>query len=172
MDDFYKFDDGIVILGDFPSDNVVELIHMFCPTKGVQLVIIDPDYESMPDLVGNDIDCCSFICRSMKICETICCNGSAAYLFGKVGLIKYRTFYRTLIKLEYCTSWRLANKIIWRKRRCEGGDNNYSECYEEIGYFVLGDDLGEESVNPKLFKQPFLDKPKSRFGKKSKDARV
>ena len=172
VDDFCKFDDGAVILGEFPNVGVVELIHMLCPTKGIQLVIIDPDYENLLKINENDIDICSFVCRSMKVCESVCSKGSAAYIIGKVGSPGCRPFYRILIKLEQCTDWRLLNKIVWRKRRCEGGIDNYSECYDEIGYFVLGDGLGNELIQPKLFNSPFLDKPRSRFGKKSKNQKL
>ena len=159
-------------MGEFPNSDVVELIHMFCPTKGIQLVIIDPEYDDIIKFDGNDVDICSFVCRIMKVCESICSNGSAAYIFGKIGFPGCRPFYRILIKLEQCTDWKLLNKIIWRKRRCEGNVNNYAECYEELGYFVLSDGLGNEISQPKLFISPFLDKPRSRFGRKSKNQKL
>ncbi len=157
-----QFDDGYVIWGDFPSDDIIRLLRQV----DIQLVIVDPDYDKLTD-EQNDIESCTHMCRCMKALEGVCNNGSSAYIFGDIGCCSYRPFYRLIIKLEHCTNWRMINKIIWKKRIPKIELLTYDECYEEIAVFVLGDDITGKELKPNKFNTQYLDKQKIRLGKRN-----
>jgi DNA modification methylase len=157
-----QFDDGYVIWGDFPSDDIIRLLtHV-----NTQLVIIDPDYEKLTQ-DNNDMEACTFMCKCMKLLEGVCNNGSSAYIFGDMGDCNCRPFYRLIIKLESCTNWRMINKVIWKKRIPKVKQLTYDVCYEEIAIFVLGDDVTGKLLEPKIFNTQYLDKQKIRLGKRN-----
>lgn len=153
-----SFEDGIVICGSFPEQDVLSKINQYINGNKLSLVIADPPYGNIVsndwDQVGDDDKkFASWMINWTKCLEDICAPNSALYVWGGVGKPSFRPFYRYLVDVEHDTNYKLANHITWSKKRAYGVQHNYLFTREELAYLILGEDIKK----PKMFNVPLLE---------------
>lgn len=160
-----KFDDGIVINGSFPDNEVIACIKENVPEK-FSLLDLDPPYGNILsknwDKVGSDDQKFTdwMIWWTNIIAKELAQERSALYVWGGIGKPHFRPFYRYIVDVEHKTPYLLANHITWKKRRAYGIQHNYLFCREECAYLHLGDDIKK----PRKFTVPLLDKKRGYEG--------
>jgi DNA modification methylase len=151
----YKLKDGFVIHGDSLNPQTIQLIKKLAGGK-IPLIVTDPPYGKIvtdswdnPDLTQE-----GFASWLIEICETyapLLLPGAAFYMWGGVGIPKYRPYLEFLSRVENESKYTIANIISWSKRRAYGG-HNYLFTREELCYMIYN------SKKPRRFNVPLLDK--------------
>lgn len=143
-----KFEDGIVINGEFGSSEVAEILEEYA--KKLPLIIADPPYGS---IVSNDWDkgiTDEDYMRWTKDCLQYLVKGGSLYMWGGIGKPHNRIFFKWLSKVEDETGMTMRNLITWKKRRAYGKKDDYLFVREECAWLINGD-------KPKTFHIPLLD---------------
>lgn len=60
--------------------------------------------------------------------------GSAFYVWGGIGNVGFRPFFKYVSEVEEKDKFELANLITWKKRRAYGLSYNYLFTREELAY--------------------------------------
>lgn len=150
-----KFKDGYAILGETPS-----ALAWISETDTLKfpLIVADPPYGNIVnvawDRVNTDYEQFSdWMLNWTCLLETYCEPGGALYVFGGIGKVGFRPFFRYLIEAELQTDFKLSTLITWRKRRGYGIQHGYLFTREELAFFILGD-----PKKPRCFNVPYLNK--------------
>jgi DNA modification methylase len=152
-----KFEDGIVINGEFGSPEVAEILKPY--EKRLNLINGDPPYS---EIVANDWDqgiTADDYMRWTKDCQKYLCKGGSLYMWGGIGKPHNRVFFEWLSKVEEETTMVLRNLITWKKRRAYGTSSNYLFTREECAWLVNND-----TGKPKIFHIPLLDQERGYAG--------
>jgi DNA modification methylase len=154
--------DGFVINGDFQDPEVVEAVVRYAGPLG--LIIADPPYGNIVsdywDRVGSDDKSfAQWMFEWTRLCGRLLSPGGVLYVWGGVGTLKFRPFYRYLADVETETGFQLANHITWGKKRAYGVATNYLFTREELAYLVFGN-----AKKPRKFNIPLLDQKRGYAG--------
>jgi site-specific DNA-methyltransferase (adenine-specific) len=141
-----RFRDGIVIHGEFGSEEVAKLLKPY--EHKLPLLISDPPYGILPDYWDKNITADDYIRWTLLMLKYMR-RGAAAYVWGCIGKKLNRIFFEYLSRVEKETGMTLQNLITWSKRRSYG-TKNYLMTREEVAYLTNGD-------KPSRFKIPLLD---------------
>lgn len=151
-----SFDDGIVICGDGTDpDLIAEVVAV---TGRVPLISTDPPYGRVLDEEWDQTDLtdeefANWMLRWTRAWEERALQDAAAfYVWGGVGVVGFRPFFKYISLVEGETGLRLANLITWSKKRAYGVQHNYLFTREELAYFCKGD-----PKKPRCFNVPLLD---------------
>lgn len=137
-------------------------------TGQVPLVVADPPYgkivSSKWDRVNtSDVEFCDWMLSWTRIWADALCSGGSMYVWGGIGKVGFRPFFRYLVGAEVPETFELANLITWKKRRGYGKQRDYLFCREECAWFVKGD-----SKHPRCFNIPLLDEKRGYAGYNAK----
>lgn len=117
--------------------------------KKHQLVIIDPPYGNIVNQQWDKTWEIDDQWKMTKLIEDILCEGGTAYVWGGIGKIGNRLFYRWLSDIEHSSSLSIWNHITWSKKRAYGKSDNYLFTREECAMLTKG--------KPKTFNIPLLE---------------
>lgn len=137
------FEDGIAILGDSTSAEVVSSVREYLgDSPGVPLVSTDPPYgnivmESWDRIKVSDDEYADFMVKWTRLWSDLLLQGGAFYVWGGIGLPGFRPFIKYLARIED-DNFKLSNLITWSKKRAYGVQNNYLFTREELAYFTKG----------------------------------
>ena len=148
----FRYKDGIVIQGHFPSKAVLEIVKAEGPFK---LTLFDPPYGDIVDEQWDKHDPKTLVRDFVEWSNVIAkhtLDGGAYYFWGGIGKPLYRPFFEFLANVEALTPWRMAMLITWSKRRAYGVQNNYLFTREECAFFIKGD-----PKKPLVFNVPYLE---------------
>jgi DNA modification methylase len=157
-----EFKDGICINGSFGDKEISEKI---LQTSGkLPLITNDPPYFNIVDegwdqTKADDVACCDQLIQWTKACESIALPRSSLIMFGGVGRVKFRPWFRYCVEVEHQTNYQIAMPITWAKKRAYGVKSNYLFTREELLFMVLGD-----AKKPLRFNIPLLDKERGYEG--------
>lgn len=150
-----KFTDGYAICGDSTSGEVQkcvsELVGKF------PLIIADPPYGNIVphkwDVVkDSDDEFSDWMVEWTRSWSNQLHDGGAFYVWGGIGLPKFRPFMKFVPKIEVDGQLEMANMITWSKKRAIGTATNYLFTREECAYLVKG-----RAKKPRKFNVPLLD---------------
>jgi len=164
------FEDGLVIRGSFPDQEVLDLIQKTLPGGKTGLCIADPPYGNIVDkewdrIEVDDREFCRWMVHWTKIIEAMSLPGAALYVWGGVGLPRdgkkppFRPFLRYLVEVELETGYSVGDLITWAKKRAYGTQTRLLFTREECAYLVLG-----HFKKPRRFKVPYLAKERGYAG--------
>lgn len=154
------FSDGFVVCGDSTDKQVQSFVastlQTFQQTQKVPLIIADPPYgnvvkdkwdrTNLPDEKFS-----SWMVDWTNDWRNFLEEGAAFYVWGGVGSVSFRPFFKYLTKVESPGKFELANLVTWSKKRGYGVQNNYLFTREELAYFIEGN-----AKKPKIFNVPHL----------------
>lgn len=157
-----ELDGGIAVHGDGTSPGVVSLVSM--RTGEIPLVIADPPYGNVLsegwDRVNKvDHEFCGWMLSWTRAWAEALVAGGSMYVWGGIGKVGFRPFFRYLVAAERPGELELANLITWKKRRGYGKPRDYLFCREECAWFVKGD-----AKRPRCFVVPLLDQKRGYAG--------
>ncbi len=157
-----QFDDGYAILGDSTSEEMRSAVTSL--VGNVALVIADPPYGNIVtdkwDRVNtSDHEFCGWMISWTRLWTAALFPGGSMYVWGGIGKVGFRPFFRYLVTAEDVGKFELANLITWKKRRGYGKQRDYLFCREECAWFVKGD-----AKRPRLFNIPLLDEKRGYAG--------
>lgn len=137
-------------------------------TGEVPLIVADPPYgkivSSKWDRVNSsDVDFCDWMLSWTRTWADALCKDGSMYVWGGIGKVGFRPFFRYLVNAEREGEFELANLITWKKRRGYGKQRDYLFCREECAWFVKGD-----SKHPRCFNIPLLDEKRGYAGYNAK----
>lgn len=161
-----KVGTGYAVCADATQPNVISQVKEL--TGEVPLIVADPPYgrvlSAKWDRVNqSDIEFCGWMLSWTRLwTETLVANGSM-YVWGGIGKVGFRPFFRYLVCAEVPGEFELANLITWKKRRGYGKPRDYLFCREECAWFVKGD-----SKHPYCFNIPLLDEKRGYAGYNAK----
>lgn len=155
------FKNGIAILGDSSSDEVVERISEI--TGPLPLIVTDPPYGGVVSAAWDKLSSAQqhaewMLAWTAKY-SALLMEGSPFYVWGGIGTRGVRPFLRYLDLVEEQTELTLHNLITWRKKRAYGVQHNYLFTREELAFFVKGN-----PKKPRLFNVPLLEKERGYEG--------
>lgn len=141
----------------------INIIHTDCMTydfnKKFPLIIADPPYGNIVKDKWDKKDTwhqglIDFTNR-MSLWQD---DGDVMYVWGGVGRVGDRPFFKYLSTLEEETDYQLKNLITWSKRRAYGVKDNYLFTREECAYLIKG------TSKPNIFNIPLLDQERGYAG--------
>lgn len=158
-----RFDDGVAVCGDATTDEAMKLVAdevLGC----VPLIIADPPYGNIVDEGWDRIDeddavFASWMASWTRKWTTVLADGGAFYVWGGIGIVGFRPFFKYLTLVEKPGEFELSTLITWSKKRAYGVRNNYLFTREELAYFVNGN-----AKRPAVFNVPYLDKVRGYAG--------
>jgi len=155
--DVESFKDGVVVLGDSTTPEVIDDVwnRVQLPDR-VPLVIADPPYGNIVSnrwdkIKTTDVEFVDWMLCWTRLWQTRLVPGGAFYVWGGIGKPGFRPFFRYVAEVESAGRFELANLITWKKRRGYGVQNNYLFTREECAYFVNG-----SAKRPATFNVPYL----------------
>ena len=156
---YREFNDGCVINGDCMDPEVLQFVKGYVPEK-FAAIVCDPPYgnivnEKWDKTKLNQEQFSEWMFSWTKIWWPLLHDGGAYYVWGGIGVSKFRPFFVFLSKAEDRDDIEmiLATQITWSKRRAYGVQKNYLFTREELAYFVKG-----RENKPRVFNIPLLDK--------------
>lgn len=157
-----QFDDGYAVLGDSTSSETLR--HVTSLIGHVPLIIADPPYgnivsERWDRVNTQDHEFCGWMISWTKKWSEALHPGGSMYVWGGIGKVGFRPFFRYLVTAEAPGEFELANLITWKKRRGYGKQRDYLFCREECAWFVKGD-----AKHPRRFNIPLLDEKRGYAG--------
>ena len=165
-----NFPHGIAIHGEFPSQDVLNLIEKTIKESEfgkLLLTNIDPPYGKVTDEdfdeYDKDMDLVNELVKVARIIQSWTVGGGALYVWGGIGQPGFRPFYKFMLECEQSTEWNLANHITWKKKRAYGIQHNYIFTREELAYFIKGD-----IKKPFIFNIPLLEEKRGYAGYNAK----
>lgn len=157
---------GVIILGSFPDPEVLQVIK---ETAGLlPLIIADPPYGNIVSNAWDRVpaDAPAFV-RWMngwtQQCYDLSLPGAALYIWGGIGIPRFRPFYLYAAGIEHETRYTISNHITWSKKRAYGVQHNYLFTREELLYLVKGDPR-----RPRVFNVPLLEEKRGYAGYNAK----
>lgn len=160
------FSNGIAILGDSSSDEVVERVSEIAGP--LPLIVTDPPYGGIVDFDWDKIETAQSHARWMfdwtkKYSEKLI-EGAAFYVWGCIGKPRLRPFFKYIDMVEEQTALKMHNLITWKKKRGYGTPHNFLFTREELAFFVKGN-----PKKPRLFNIPYLEQEHGYKGTKNKN---
>lgn len=157
-----RFDDGLVIHGDSTSATVAEFVKS--EVGLVPLIIADPPYgnvvkEEWDKVKVTDDQFSDWMIEWTRLWSTLLYPSAAFYVWGGIGQVAFRPFFKYLTKVEKPRQFEIANLITWKKRRAYGVQNNYLFTREECAYMCNGN-----AKKPYVFNIPLLDEKRGYAG--------
>jgi DNA modification methylase len=161
-----RFADGLAVCGDSTLQETFDVVH--AETGDVPLVICDPPYgRVLPEVWDRtkltDVEFCGWMLGWTRLWAHALLPGASMYVWGGVGVVGFRPFFRYLVGAETKGQFELADLITWKKRRGYGKQNGYLFCREECAWFVKGD-----AKHPSCFNVPLLDEKRGYAGYNAK----
>jgi len=161
-----KLDAGYAICADSTSQETISQVRQL--VGDVPLIIADPPYgkvlSSDWDKVNtSDIEFCVWMLAWTKEWANALVENGSMYVWGGIGKVDFRPFFRYLVAAEEAGKFELANLITWKKRRGYGKQRDYLFCREECAWFVKGD-----SKHPHCFNIPLLEDKRGYAGYNAK----
>lgn len=161
---------GYLVQGDSSANDIIRRVYSLFPPNTFEftpLIIADPPYGN---IVGQSWDKWPDLKEFVEwmvdwtfMWENSLFYGGAFYVWGGIGNIRYRPFFRYIIEVEDRTNLVMANLITWSKKRAYGLKYNYLFTREELAYFVKGD-----IKQPRCFNIPLLDTKRGYAGYNAK----
>lgn len=157
------FDDGLAILGDGTSRNVLERVRAYVGQTRC-MMIADPPYGNILPLdwdkwKGTQEQFVDWMTKWTVLWSEALPEGGAMYVWGGVGRKWFRPFFAYLHTIEHQSPMQIGNVITWKKKRSYGVQHNYLFTREELVYLVKGD-----PKKPDLFNVPYLDEKRGYAG--------
>lgn len=160
---------GSVLCADVTDAATIEFVRRKLGGHKAQLIGADPPYGNIVDEGWDDVESIVGHQPSEEAYEKafvdwmitwtlawsdLLDDGGAMNIWGGVGVISFRPFYRFLNKIERASGGvlSLANHITWKKKRAYGISHNYLFTREELAYLVKGN-----PKKPRCFNIPLLD---------------
>lgn len=158
-----KIGNGYAICADASLIETTLQVQQF--TGPIPLIVADPPYGNVLPAhwdISLEPDTCftQWMIYWTSLWQRTMLPNAAFYVWGGIGLPKFRPFFRYLVKVEEETPLRLANLITWKKRRAYGVKHNYLFTREECAYLINGDDIKK----PRCFNIPLLDEKRGYAG--------
>lgn len=150
-----RFDDGIAVCGDATIDEAIKLVAD--EASSIPLIIADPPYGNIVDEGWDRIDedddvFAAWMASWTKKWTTVLVHGGAFYIWGGIGIVGFRPFFKFLTAIEEPGKFELSTLITWSKKRAYGIKWGYLFTREELAYFVKG-----EIKKPRTFNIPLLE---------------
>ena len=161
-----EFADGYAVLGDVAD--LATKVWVRNLTGDVPLIIADPPYGKVLSVKWDrintsDIEFCGWMLSWTRMWADMLYSGGSMYVWGGIGKVGFRPFFRYLVSAEDKGKFELANLITWKKRRGYGKQRDYLFCREECAWFVKGD-----AKYPCCFNIPLLDQKRGYAGYNAK----
>lgn len=123
----------------------------------VPLVCADPPYgrvltDDWDRVNTSDVKFSEWMQAWTRVWRGALLPGGSMYIWGGIGRVGFRPFFRFLADVEERGVFELADLITWKKRRGYGKLKGYLFCREECAWFVNGD-----YKHPRTFNIPLLD---------------
>lgn len=152
-----RYDDGIVVCADCTSDELVSFAKQ--ELKNVPLIVTDPPYGNIVNekwdktkLTASEF--ADWMLSWTKQWTPLLHENAAFYVWGGIGLPKFRPFLHYLSRVEdEIDELLIANVITWGKKRAYGVQHNYLFTREECVYLFKGNNIKK----PRCFNVPLLD---------------
>lgn len=164
------FDDGVVICGDCNDKSIFEFVKNHITPQKFAAIVTDPPYGNILDDVWDKTKLTQqqfsdWMTGWFKLWLDLLPDGGAFYVWGGIGIPKFRPFFQFLADIETNKEFNvvLATLITWGKRRAYGTKNNFLFTREELAYFVKG-----KENKPRVFNIPLLEKLRGYEGYNSK----
>ena len=150
-----RFDDGIAVCGDATTDEAMKLV--IEETNGVPLIIADPPYGNIVDekwdrIAEDDSVFAQWMVSWTQKWTAALVPGGAFYIWGGIGIVGFRPFFKFLTAIEKPGEFELSTLITWSKKRAYGIKWGYLFTREELAYFVKGN-----IKKPHTFNIPLLE---------------
>lgn len=160
--------DGYAICGDSTDQLVIDAARRLTDENAASLIIGDPPYGNVLsdkwDRVNkSDIEFCEWMLSWTRTWSDVLLPGGSMYIWGGIGKVGFRPFFRYLVSAEQPGVFELANLITWKKRRGYGKQRDFLFCREELAWFVKGD-----AKHPRCFNIPLLDEKRGYAGYNAK----
>jgi DNA modification methylase len=166
----HHFSNGVLLHADATAKATVDRARelFIAVDKSIVLIGADPPYG---EITGEKWDTCEAItgCKPgteeaqtkfvnwmlewTNLWSEVLAPGGAFYVWGGVGIPRFRPFYEYLNRVEFETDLVVAHHITWKKKRAYGLAYNYLFTREEVVYLCKGD-----PKKPRCFHVPLTDK--------------
>lgn len=160
-----RFDDGVAILGDSTSQEVIDTVKVELNGSDLPLIIADPPYGNIMlneswDRTNTDDDVFAawMTCWTKQWTELLS-PGGAFYVWGGIGTVGFRPFFKYVTLVEVPGKFEMSTLVTWSKKRAYGVKWGYLFTREELAFFVKGD-----AKKPRLFNVPLLDEKRGYAG--------
>lgn len=157
-----EFADGVVVCADSTLQATVDFVREL--TNNVGLIVCDPPYgnvlrDEWDRVKVTDVEFAQWMCDWTNLWRQALLPGGAFYVWGGVGRVGFRPFFKYVTLVEQKSQFELSNLVTWSKRRAYGTKNNYLFTREELAFFVNG-----SAKRPRVFNVPLLDKERGYAG--------
>ena len=160
-----KVGDGYAICADATIPGVRSSVREL--TGNVPLIIGDPPYGNVLTSAWDktkmsDVEFAKWMFDWTRVWSDILLPNAAFYVWGGIGIPKFRPFFRYLADIENQpgTGLLIGNLITWKKCRAYGVSHNYLFTREELVYLIKGDDIKK----PRRFNVPLLEEKRGYAG--------
>jgi site-specific DNA-methyltransferase (adenine-specific) len=162
------FQDGVAILGDGTSQEILDEIAKTLGDSKVHLVVTDPPYGNVIDETwdrwsGSQKSFADWMIEWTKSYTNFLVDGGAMYVWGGYGVPGFRPFFEYTSRVESETTLCLSNLITWSKKRAYGVQHNYLSTREDMAYLIKGN-----PKKPAVFNVPYLDSKRGYAGYNTK----
>ena len=154
------FDDGIVVCGNCTNESIFDFVKNHISPHKFAAIVTDPPYGNILDDAWDKTKLTQqqfsdWMVGWFKVWLDLLPDGGAFYVWGGIGIPKFRPFFQFLADIETNKEFNvvLATLITWGKRRAYGVKNNFLFTREELAYFVKG-----KKNKPRVFNIPLLKK--------------
>ncbi len=146
---------GFLVLADSTAQETVEVVRSLIGTQ-VPLIIADPPYgnvvqESWDKTKLTELQFAAWMIEWTMLWNEALASRGAFYVWGGIGKVGFRPFFRYCCNVEKPGEFEMANFITWSKKRAIGRPNNYLFTREECAYFTKG-----SAKDPLVFNIPLL----------------
>jgi DNA modification methylase len=146
--------DSYAICADSTAQLIIDSVKYL--VGEVPLIIADPPYGKIVSAKWDrtnqsDVQFSNWLLAWTRDWACNLVPGGSMYVWGGIGKVGFRPFFRYLVNAEVPSEFELANLITWKKRRGYGKSRDYLFCREECAWFVKGD-----SKHPRCFNIPLL----------------
>lgn len=156
-----KLKNGIAINGDCTSQDTFNIVKS--EFSHIDLIHTDPPYGKILknnwDKADNEKQFVDWMINWVNLWGQLLQDNSAFYIWGGIGIPKFRPFYSFLSRVENETDFILSNHITWKKKRAYGVQNNYLFTREELAFLIKKD-----AKHPRVFNIPLLEKERGYEG--------
>lgn len=162
---YTEFPDGIVICADSTSIETFEFVKQYLKGKRVAAIVTDPPYivgikgldgkaEKWDRIKQTQQQAVDWMFDWTKLWWPLLMDRGAFYCWGGTGTYKMHPFFLYLTQAEHREDMdmRLADTIVWKKRRAVGSPRKYLYVREELAYF-----LKSKNNDPRVFNKPYLE---------------
>lgn len=150
-----KVDGGYCIHGDSTIPGVRASVRQL--TGDVALIVADPPYgnivsDKWDQVNTDDRTFVDWMLEWTRSWGSMLHDGGAMYVWGGLGKVGFRPFFRYLHEAEQPGEFELSTLITWSKRRAYGTATAYLFTREECAFFIKGN-----AKKPRCFNIPLLE---------------